>query len=189
MKNMTNIKVTVEYEVPKTSKFDALLSEYAVAKKIADETESYYKPLAEAAEEAKFDAILHKLETIKYYAQQISKLSNDDAVWIRATIPYSERNDTDYMQGSGDFTVEYFSKESDHFRIRWGGVLFTKEVFDRARCNFCKGSKNVIGNWDKWKVYQRLEDDAIRKLNNLIQKQMKRKQDHINRLNNVQGGM
>ena len=43
---MTNIKVTVEYEVPKTNKFDALMAEYEIAKKIADETESYYKPLA-----------------------------------------------------------------------------------------------------------------------------------------------
>lgn len=186
---MTNIKVTVEYEVPKTSKFDALMAEYAIAKKVADETESYYKPLAEAAEEAKFEAILRQLETIKYYAQQISKLSNDSAVWIKATIPYHERNDHDYSPGSGDFTVEYFSKESDHFRIRWGGVLFTKEVFDRARCNFCNGSKNVVGNWDKWRVYQRLEEDAISTLNYLVQKQMKRKQEQIDRLNNVQGGI
>lgn len=186
---MTNIKVTVEYEVPKTSKFDALMAEYAIAKRVADETESYYKPLAEAAEEAKFDAIMQQLETIKYYAEQISKLSNESAIWIKAWIPYHERNDTDYRQGSGDFTVEYFANESNHFRIRWGGVLFTKEVFDKARCNFCKGSKNVIGNWDEWKVYQRLEEDAIQKLNALIQKQAKRKQEQIDRLNNVQGGI
>lgn len=186
---MTSIKVTVEYEVPKTSKFDALMAEYAVAKQIADETELYYKPLAVAAEDAKFDAILHQLETIKYYAQQISKLSNNEAVWIKATIPYHERNDNGYMMGSGDFTVEYFPKETNHFRIRWGGVLFTKEVFDRARCNFCKASRNVIGNWDKWKVYQRLEEDAICKLNELIQKQAQRKQEQIDRFNNIQGGI
>lgn len=186
---MKNIKVTVEYEIPKTSKFDALMNEYMVVKKIADETESYYKPLAELAEEAKFDAIIHQLETVKYYAQQISRLNNNENVWIKAIIPYSERNDHDYMYGSGDFTVEYFPKEKNHFRIRWGGVIFDKERFNNGRCNFCSGSQNVIGNWDKWRVYQRLEEDAIKKLNELIQKQTKRQQKQINRLKDVQGGI
>ena len=186
---MKNIKVTVEYEVPKTNKFDALMNEYMVAKKIADEAESYYKPLAELAEEVKFDAIMHQLETIKYYAQQISRLNNDGcATWIIATIPYHERNDHNYMQGSGDFTVEYFPKEAN-FRIRWGGVIFDKERFNNGRCNFCSGSQNVIGNWDKWRVYQRLEEDAIKKLNELIQKQTERQQRQINRLKDVQGGI
>ena len=187
---MKNIKVTVEYEVPKTSKFDALLAEYAVAKKIADETEAYYKPLAEVAEEAKFDAIMHQLETIKYYAQQISQLYDDRRnIWIEATIPYHERNDHDYMCGSGDFTVEYFPKEKDCFRIRWGGVIFDKERFNNGRVNFCSGSKNVVGNWDKWKVYQRLEENAIKQLNELIKKQEEKKQKQIDRFNNIHGGM
>lgn len=182
------IKVTVEYEVPKTTKFDALLAEYAIAKQIADETESYYKPLAEVAEKAKFDAILHQLETIQDYAKKISQLNGDNhAVWIKAFIPYSERNDTNYMSGSGDFTVTYFPKEQNHFEIRWGGVIFDEERFNNARVNFCNGSHNVVGNWDKWRVYQRLEEDAIQKLNDLIQKQMKRKREQINRLKNIQG--
>ena len=183
------IKVTVEYEIPKTSKFDALLAEYAAAKKIADETEAYYKPLAEVAEEAKFDAILHQLETIKYYAQQISELSNNEAVWIKATIPYHERNDHGYMGGSGDFIVTYFPKEQSHFEIRWGGVYFDKERFNNGRVNFCSGSHNVVGNWDKWKVYQRLEENAMKKLNELIEKQNIRKQKQIDRLHSVQGGI
>lgn len=184
---MKNIKVTVEYEIPKTNKFDALLVEYKIAKKIADEAESYYKPLAELAEEAKFDAIMHQLEPIKYYAQQISQLCGHcRSVWIKATIPYSERNDHDYACGSGDFIVEYFPKEKN-FRIRWGGMIFDKERFNNGRCNFCSGSQNVIGNWDKWRVYQRLEEDAIKKLNELIQKQTERQQRQINRLKNVQG--
>ena len=182
------IKVTVEYEVPKTNKFDALLAEYKVAKQIADEAESYYKPLAEVAEEAKFDAILHQLETIKGYAQKLSQLNGDNcSVWIKAFIPYSERNDTNYMSGSGDFTVTYFPKEQNHFEIRWGGVIFDKERFNNGRCNFCSGSHNVVGNWDKWMVYQRLEEDALSKLADLIQKQNTRKQKQINRLKNIQG--
>ena len=55
---MNEIKVTVSYEKPTTSKFDALMAEYEAAKKYADETVAYYKPLADVAEDAKFDAVL-----------------------------------------------------------------------------------------------------------------------------------
>jgi hypothetical protein len=47
---MNEIKVTVAYEKPNTSKFDALMAEYEAAKKYADETVAYYKPLADIAE-------------------------------------------------------------------------------------------------------------------------------------------
>ena len=184
---MKNIKVTVEYDIPKTNKFDALLAEYMIAKKIADEAEDYYKPLAELAEEAKFDAIMHQLEIIKYYAKQISKLNNNKTVWIKACIPSYERNEHCPMYGSGDFTVTYFPKEQNKFEIRWSGVIFDKERFNNGRCNFCSGSQNVIGNWDEWKVYQRLEEDALNKLDELIREQNIRKQKQIDRFHSIQG--
>ena len=84
---MNEIKVTVTYDKPTTSKFDALMAEYEAAKKYADETVAYYKPLADAAEEAKFDAIMEQLETIKEYAKRISEIKDGDAVWIKAHIP------------------------------------------------------------------------------------------------------
>jgi hypothetical protein len=187
---MTNIKVTVEYEVPKTNKFDALLAEYALAKKIADETESYYKPLADAAEEAKFDAIMGQLESIKYYAKQISQLKGDEySVWIKASIPASERGDNYPMYNSGDFTVVYSPKESEPFKITWEDCRFTKEFLKKARCNFCEGKHNIIGNWDKWKVYNILEESAIRQLQMQIDKQKARQKEQISRLNNIKGDM
>lgn len=184
---MKNIKVTVEYEMPKTNKFDALLTEYKIAKKIADEAEDYYKPLAELAEEAKFDAIMQQLGIIKYYAQQISRLSDNATVCIKAHISGPERKEHCPMYGSGDFTVTYFTRERCCFEIRWSGAIFDKERFNNCRGNFCSGSQNVIGNWDKWRVYQRLEEDAIQKLNELIQKQTERKQRQINRFKDIQG--
>ena len=72
---MNEIKVTVAYEKPTTSKFDALMAEYEAAKKYADETVAYYKPLADVAENAKFDAIMEQLETIKEYAKRIYKIT------------------------------------------------------------------------------------------------------------------
>ena len=187
---MTNIKVTVEYEVPETNKFDALLAEYALAKKIADETESYYKPLADAAEEAKFDAIMRQLESIEYYAEQISQLKSDGtSVWIKASIPAAERGDNYPMYNSGDFTVVYSPGESNPFKITWEDCRFTKELLKKARCNLCEGKHNIIGNWDKWNVYNRLEESAIRQLQMQIDKQKVRGQKQIDRLNNIKGDM
>ena len=186
---MTNIKVTVEYEVPKTNKFDALLAEYVLAKQIADETESYYKPLADAAEEAKFDAIMVQLESIKYYAKQISRLKGDESVWIKASISAIERGDNYPMYNSGDFTVIYNPKEINPFEIRWEGNNFTKERLKKGRCNLCEGKHNILGNWDKWNVYNRLEESAIRQLQAQIDKQQTRQKEQINRLNNIKGDM
>ena len=41
---MTNIKVTVEYEKPEMSKFEALMAEYKAAKLVADSTETLLVP-------------------------------------------------------------------------------------------------------------------------------------------------
>ena len=86
---MNEIKVTVTYDKPNTSKFDALMAEYEAAKKCADETVAYYKPLADVAEDAKFDTIMEQLETIKEYAVRISEINGGGAVWINAYLPSS----------------------------------------------------------------------------------------------------
>lgn len=176
------IKVTVEYEVPKTNKFDALLAEYAVAKKIADETESHYKPLADIAEEAKLDAILKQIEPIKYYAQQISLLRGDGNTVVISGTHYGEYHNL-------DFSVAYFPNDSQQFRVRWGGNIFAKDRLQANRSIFCDRDQNILGNWDKWKMYQKLEECAIRQLTLLINAQKDRGQKQVDRLNNIQGGM
>lgn len=178
---MTNIKVTVEYEVPKTNKFDALLAEYAVAKKLADETVSHYKPLADLAEVAKMDAILKQLEPIKYYAKQIALLKEDRNPVVIDCCFYGE-----YV--NRQFSVSYFPNTSS-FDIRWFGNIFSKDRLVANRLIFCQGDNNILGNWDKWRVYNQLEKCAEKKLETLISKQKTRMQEQIDRLNNIQGGM
>lgn len=176
---MNEIKVTVAYENPITTKFDALMTEYEAAKQLADETVAYYKPLADVAEEAKFDAIMEQLETIKGYAKHIGDIKNE-AVWIRAYIS----SDVCGNQNSGgqEFEVIYRPKETSFkFEIRsaW-------KTFDRKHIEYhTEGCHNFIGNWDKWKVYDKLEKEACRQLKKLIDNQAERAQHQINRLNNI----
>ena len=174
---MKNIKVTVEYETPTTSKFDALMAEYVIAKKLADETVAYYKPLADVAEEAKVDAILEQLETIKEYARRISEITND-AVFIQHWI--CDRR----------FDIVYRPNETIHkYEVKWGGEPFTKEQSKIRRNAFFDGS-NIIGRWEEVRAYENLEKEAFRLLEDAINKQKNRAHYQQNRLNNIiQGGI
>lgn len=167
---MNEIKVTVTYDKPNTSKFDALMAEYEAIKKYADETVSYYKPLADAAEEAKFDAIMEQLETIVEYAKRISVMTGKKAVWIKTS----------------NFTVCYRTDYKPE--ITWHGMEFTKEKMRRNPHRFCESIYNVIGNWDEWGMYEMLERDACYKLKQAIDEQKRRANAEKNRLYNITKG-
>lgn len=166
---MSTIKVSVEYEMPKTTKFEALMKEYEVAKKVADETVDYYKPLADCAEEAKFDAVMEQLETIKWYAQQISNITHN-ATFIREWF------------GPMAFEIAYRPKETTFtFEIKYGGKPFVKD-----NCSFYSGGTNIVGNWEEWHCFEILEKNACKQLEELIKKENQRGQEQIERLNNIQ---
>jgi hypothetical protein len=178
---MNEIKVTVSYEKPTTSKFDALMAEYEAAKKMADEKVSYYKPLADAAEEAKMDAILEQIEPIIEYTKQLAAISNSK-VYINAHVSASE---------SGYYELQTFSltfhPEWDSVIITWNHMPFNKERLKKYPEALVGHDQNILGNWDKWNMYKSLENDAIRKLKTEIEKQHNRGEKQINRLNNIQG--
>jgi hypothetical protein len=180
---MNNIKVTVTYEKPTTSKFDALIAEYEASKKYADETVSYYTPLAEVAEEAKFDAIMVQLETIKEYAKRISEIKGGEAVWIKAHIHSSMCGSSN--SGGQEFQVVFRPKETTYqweIRSAWMD-------FDRRRIKYhTEGCHNFIGNWDEWKVYEKLERNAINQLNELITEQKHIANQAKSRLYNITKG-
>lgn len=170
---MNEIKVTVAYKMPKTTKFDALMEEFEVAKKMADETVAYYQPLADVAEDAKFDAIAEQLETIKRYAQKIASITQEDNVKIYT-----------YCNGCL-FSVSYKRNSNFPFEISWDGTNFTKDNMHRQHGWFCEGRYNIVGKWDEWGVYQALENNACAQLTRAISKQVERGQKQIDRLNNI----
>jgi hypothetical protein len=172
---MNEIKVTVTYEKPTTSKFDALMAEYEAAKKYADETVAYYKPLANAAEDAKFDAIMAQLETIKQYAKRISDISGQ-GTWLRAGIPGSS------------VTFEVVYRLQGGFEITWRGYTFSKTHMHGQRSLYCEGWCNIIGNWDEWRIYEQLEKYAFEKLTKEINEQKRKANAEKNRLYNITKG-
>ena len=172
---MNEIKVTVTYDKPTTSKFDALIAEYEAAKKYADETVAYYKPLADVAEEAKFDAIMEQLETIKEYAKRLSDITNE-SIWIKARNP----------KNAIYFEVVY--RMSCGYDITWGNHPFDKSTMKHSRYHFCVEAWNVIGMWDEWKMYEQLENNAMQQLRGAINKQKRKANDEKNRLYNITKG-
>lgn len=177
---MNEIKVSVAYEAPSTSKFDALMAEYEAAKTMADETVAHYKPLADVAEVVKFDAIMEQLETIKEYANKISAIENNRVVYITAHIP-SAICHSNYRDGQ-TFNVIYRPKQTQcmwEIRSRYG--IFNRDGISYHSQNEC----NFIGKWDEWQVYQKLENDACRQLKEAIAKQVARGQKQIDRFNNI----
>lgn len=181
---MKNIKVTVEYEVPKTSKFDALMAEYEAAKKLADETVSYYKPLADAAEEAKMLAILEQIKTIQQYAQTLSTLEKSGIAVIRCRIDSCQRGP--YCVHDAYFEVR-FDPNGEH-SVFWDGNVFNIAGFRRCKGNFVDGSYNILGNWDRWQVYRQLEENACKQIKAKIDQQKTRANNEKNRLNNITKG-
>lgn len=166
---MSTIKVSVEYELPKTTKFEALLKEFELAKKVADETVDYYKPLADCAEQAKFEAIMEQLEIIKQYAKQISSITHE-ATFIREWF------------GSCAFQLAYRPRETTFaFEVKYGGKPFVKD-----NCNLYNEGTNIIGNWEQWHCFEILENNVCKKLEDLIEKEKQRGQEQIERLNNIQ---
>lgn len=167
----TTIKVSVEYETPKTTKFEALMKEFEVAKKVADETVSYYKPLADCAEKAKFKAIMEQLEIIKQYAKRISNITHE-ATFLRS-----------WFEGKGAWAFDLVYRPNEitfPFEIKYGGNPFVRD-----NPSFYQGGTNIVGNWEEWRCFELLEKEACRQLEALIKKETQRGQTQIDRLNNI----
>lgn len=177
---MSNIKVTVSYEEASTSKFDALMKEFEAAKQLADEQVAYYKPLADAAEDAKFQAILEQLETIKEYARRLAKISRSNEALLDA---YLSSEDLRGYSGS------YFKVicKNDRVEVKFDDIPFTPEYFQLRREKFCNRSYNIIADWDKLGIYETLEEKAHRAIKYKIEEAQMRGQNQIKRLNRVTG--
>lgn len=172
---MNNIKITVEYETPTTNKFDELMAQYETIKQTADDTVAYYKPLADMAEETKFLAIREQCQTIVKYLETLHNLNKGiNSVSVRGT-----KHD---ITSARTFSIEYDG------RIMWNNCLFTLEIYKTYKYEFNAeyyDDYNILGNWDKWNVYARLEEQCLKLLNAEIEKQKNRGIAQKNRLANI----
>lgn len=177
---MSNIKTSVLYDTPPTTKFDALMKEYEVAKEVADEIIAYYSPLADAAEHAKMLAILEQLEPIKKYATQLAKI-NGGVVTLDA-----------YADNTKCFSVSGYRDGSTN--ITWSGaeglrkVKVSLENLDANPHFFTGPDYNILGNWNNWRIYEQLETKACDMLKNAIKCAKNRGDKEIARFLNATDG-
>lgn len=181
---MNEIKVTVSYEKPTTSKFDALFAQYEAAKKCADETVTYYKPLADAAEEAKMSAILEQLETIKEYARKLRTLNGTHTARINTYVSAKMRSS---YHSSGAYFEVYCDKQGV-CSVTWDNTPFTLEKLTVRRSDFTGTGWNILGMWDEWHIYEKLEEEALKQIRSKITEQTRRSNEEKNRLYNITKG-
>lgn len=173
---MNNIKITVEYEAPKKDKFNELLAQYEQVKQTATETVSYYKPLAEAGERKKIELILEQLETIKEYMLKIYEIKKQ-SFSICA-------NGKDESYFPKKFKICYNGK----FTIVWDELDFNLIEYEKDPSSF-NGTHmekyNILGNWDKWEMYQNLEKQCANLLMIEIERYQKRAKQEKKRFENI----
>lgn len=175
---MNDIKVTVEYEIPKLSAFDEMMVQYAAVKKCAEQTIAYFAPLADAAEEAKAAAIIAQIEVIADYVRKLQSLGG---IWRHSyAVACGGVRDDGYC-----FTVK---ATHDGFEAKWRSALFTLDNVKRHPAAFNAEENdcyNIIGNWDKWRMFEKLERHCLRQLQEAIDEQKKAAEHERKRLDNI----
>lgn len=164
---ITNIKVTASYEYDNShSKFDALLTQYNIAKKIADETKAIKQPLINAMGEKKLELIMEQLETIKKYASTLSMLQNDACVAVRAI----------GKGGAHCVKITHSNKWGDKFTIYLDG-------YENPIPSWFE-EHGIVTRWNELNLYESLKQDCERQLERLIQR-ANSSTDKINNLYNT----
>ena len=143
---MSNIKVDVRYETPKTDKFTALMEQYKAAKELADTTERELTPLIEVGGKAKYNAILEQLGIL---ASQLREFS------IMIDTKYKQLISAKYYNAHGSyvwFKIEYdpymdtVTYHYDAYQLERNGSDFSAVNF--ALSNECLfGVKGLVTRW------------------------------------------
>lgn len=176
---MNNIKITVEYETPKTDRFNELFEQYKTIKSAADDSVSYYKPLADAAEESKLTCILEQLFVISEYLKTLYEIDN----YNNKIVVYAfDKIKPGYGRGEFSMTID----KNKRIHIYWYSHPFTLEYYKVNKWAFTRGEEmNILGNWNKWKMFEKLENASVNKLTSEMEKQHKRVEEQKNRLDNI----
>lgn len=174
-----NIKVSVEYDTPVTNAFDALMEQYHITKNLATETTAYFKPLADAAEEAKAAAIMEQIEVIADYVRQLHSLGGHH-IHYYASARCSERDDFGFC-----FTVKVTINGTE---ATWRHARFTVDNVKRYPAAFNAEEDdeyNILANWGKWRVFEKLERHCLRHLREAIEEQKEAAEYERKRLENI----
>lgn len=160
---MNNIKVTVDYQLPNTDKFDALVEQYLAIKSITDTTKETMIPLIQEGGKAKYDAICEQLFIIAQQLKKISLLSDQSFVYVTAY----------YGNNHEKIIVEYF-KDSDIIEIYYNNEYVCSKYdfldWEKYKDNLLS-SGGLVTNWNNYNIIENLQKQCNFILKSMIDNQ------------------
>ena len=203
---MSNIKVDVRYETPKTDKFTALMEQYKAAKELAETTERELTPLIEVGGKAKYYAILEQLGVLASQLKEFSIMigaegkqsistyyynSSNSRVWFR--MEYNPQTDTMkyyhelYQLDHTGFDLLTENLDSEYTQERLFGVKgFVTRWGNRNEDGVHKGEYSLTDNYKD--LYEKLEEDLHSCIRIRIDNMNKKTTNLNNTLKGIKGG-
>lgn len=177
---MNNIRVTVDYELPNTGKFDALVEQYLQAKTIADTTEMTMIPLIQKGGKAKYDAICDQLSIIENQLKKIVLITNCQLA--TATGWYMNEYYDNYVvvieyDGLKDRTKVYYGRNLSNYKCDFLDWDSNKDEL--------LSSNGLITRWNDFKIIEDMQKDCNRQLNDLIEAQRRKAKRIVDTLSKI----
>lgn len=203
---MSNIKVDVRYEAPKTDKFTALMEQYKAAKELAETTERELTPLIEVGGKAKYHAILEQLGVLASQLKEFSIMigavntqsiatkywnSCNSNVWFK--IEYNPQTDTMkyyyevyQLEHTGfDFLTENLDSEYTQRRL-FGPKGFVTRWGNKNESGAHQGEYSLTDGLED--LYEKLEKDLHSHIRLKIHSMNKKTTNLNNTLKGIKGG-
>jgi hypothetical protein len=173
---MNEIKVTVTYEKPITSRIDTLFAEYDVAHNLAEATKAELTPIINEVGEAKHKAILDQLESIVEAVKKLHKLRqqvygkwNVSSTYVVASYVLNNQK--------RNFVIKYTEFVNDNpISIQFCNTsLDSMNGFDFVTINreyewhYFGAYDGIITNWNKLNIIEGLQGSLERSIKDLIQ--------------------
>ena len=177
---MNNIKVTVDYELPTTDKFDALLEQYLQAKSIAETTKETMTPLIQMGGKARYDAICEQLQVIVGQLKKIALVSES----------HSSQSATGYYHLRGEsyrMCVVYYPSR-DKVEITY------REKFGYTSRDFLNWEYNqndlldldgLVTCWNNFTIIEDMQKQCNYTIQNMITEQQKKAKKIASTLNKI----
>lgn len=156
------IHVTAEYVNTPSTQFEALKQKLAAVTKLADETESFKQPLIDAMGKKKLELVYKQLDNIVNHLREIAALKG---TWANQSVEahsYLTVVDQYGRSSAARKTVNVVYRGE-----RYSPVIYLDGWDEEKGWWFDKDG--IITNWNKLKLYEKLEEACCKQLESLIE--------------------
>lgn len=177
---MNKIKVTVDYETPSTTKFDALIEQYLAAKAVTEQTEDTMIPLIKEGGQAKYEAICEQLYVI---ADQLKKISE-----LRGGQHTEEASGTYFLNDDCyRMYVRYYPVRNEiaiTYRERFGYTAWDFLDWENQSKDLLS-LDGLVTNWNQFKIIEEMQRNCNWHLRCMIETQQKKAKTITETLNKI----